>query len=45
MAINADAANIVERAVNSALQDFEKYAPKEFKEILQEGPIKKNSRK
>jgi len=36
-----DAGNIVERAVNGALLDVEKYAPKEFKEYLQADPIKK----
>jgi len=41
MAINVDAVNIVERAVNTALEDIEKYAPKEFKEILQPDSIKK----
>jgi len=41
MAVNVDATNIVERAVNTALEDIEKYAPKEFKEILQADSVKK----
>jgi len=41
MAFNVDAANIVERAVNAALQDVEKYTPKEYKEILQADLVKK----
>jgi len=41
MAFNVNATNIVERAVNAALQDVEKYAPKEYKKILLADPVKK----
>ena len=39
----AESRNIVERAVNGAFADVEKYAPKEFKEILQADPQKKEA--
>ena len=39
----AESRNIVERAVNGAFADVEKYAPKEFKEILQADSQKKEA--
>ena len=45
MTAKVDAANIVERAVDAALQEVEKYASKEFKEILTADPVKKEELK
>ena len=39
----AESRNIIECAVNGAFADAEKYAPKEFKEILQADPQKKEA--
>ena len=41
--MDAESKKIVERAVNGAFADAEKYAPKEFKEILQADPQKKEA--
>jgi len=45
MTAKVDAATIVERAVDAALQDVEKYASNEFKEILTADPVKKEELK